>query len=103
MPQCLKCGAELQVNEEGIAPVLCDRCAGVATRRARIGMNTSTMRQYPATTALAAIDIVIFILMVLTSGSLIKFSGQTLVNWGGNYGPWTLTGDYWRLVTAGFV
>ncbi|HSM86358.1 MAG TPA: rhomboid family intramembrane serine protease, partial [Candidatus Limnocylindrales bacterium] len=22
---------------------------------------------------------------------------------GGNYGPWTLTGDYWRLVTAGFV
>lgn len=103
MPQCLKCGAELPVNEEGMAPVLCDRCAGVATRRARVGMSTGTLREYPATTALMAVNILVFAGMVLTSGSLIDFSGQTLVRWGGNYGPWTLTGDYWRLVTAGFV
>ena len=103
MPRCLKCGAELQVNEEGIAPVLCDRCAGIATRRARVSMNTSTLREYPATTVLVAIDVLIFILMFLTSGSLFEFSGRTLVFWGGNYGPWTLTGDYWRLVTAAFV
>lgn len=103
MPQCLKCGAPLQVNEEGMAPVLCDRCAGVATRRARVGMSTSTLQQAPATTVLMAINILVFIAMVLTSGSLFSFSGQTLVSWGGNYGPWTLTGDYWRLVTTGFV
>lgn len=103
MPQCLKCGTPLPVNEEGMAPVLCDRCAGVATRRARVGMSTSTLREYPATTVLMAINILVFTGMVLTSGSLIDFSGQTLVRWGGNYGPWTLTGDYWRLVTAGFV
>jgi len=35
MPSCLKCGTALAVNEEGVAPVLCDRCAGVATGRAR--------------------------------------------------------------------
>ena len=59
MPQCLKCGAELQVNEEGVAPVLCDRCAGVATKKARSALTTGTMRDYPATTILIAINLTI--------------------------------------------
>lgn len=103
MPQCLKCGAELEVNEEGVAPVLCDRCAGVATSRARRGLSTGTMRDYPATTVLTAINVAVFAGMVLTGGAIMGFSGQDLVRWGGNYGPLTLSGDYWRLITAGFV
>jgi membrane associated rhomboid family serine protease len=103
MPQCLKCGAELPVNEEGMAPVLCDRCAGRATTRARRGMSTGTMRDYPATTALLAINLAVYVGMILTSGELMGFSGQTLVKWGGNFGPLTAGGEYWRLVTAGFV
>jgi rhomboid protease GluP len=103
MPQCLRCGAELQLNEEGVAPVLCDRCAGVATRRARIGMSTSTFREFPATTVLLAINIAVFLGMVLTGGSIMGFSPQDTIRWGGNYGPLTLSGDYWRLVSAGFV
>ena len=103
MPQCLKCGAELPVNEEGMAPVLCDRCAGRATRRARVGMNTGTLKEFPATTILTGINLLVFTLMVLSSGSFWEFGGRTLYNFGGNFGPATLTGDYWRLVTAGFV
>jgi rhomboid protease GluP len=103
MPQCLKCGAELPVNEEGMAPVLCDRCAGRATSRARRGLSTGTMRDYPATTALLTINLAVFAGMVLTSGSLMGFSGQTLVRWGGNFGPLTIGGEYWRLITTGFV
>jgi rhomboid protease GluP len=103
MPQCLKCGAELPVNEEGMAPVLCDRCAGVATRRARVGMSTGTFRQFPATTFLLAINIAVFLGMVLTGGSIMGFSPQQSILWGANYGPLTLSGDYWRLITAGFV
>jgi rhomboid protease GluP len=103
MPQCLKCGAELPVNEDGMAPVLCDRCAGVATRRARVSMGTGTFREFPATTALLAINLAVFVGMVLTGGSIFDFNGQTLIRWGGNFGPLTLTGDYWRLVAAGFV
>jgi membrane associated rhomboid family serine protease len=41
--------------------------------------------------------------MILTGGSLMGFSGQTLVRWGGNFGPLTVGGEYWRLVTTGFV
>lgn len=103
MPNCLKCGAELPVNEEGMAPVLCDRCAGRATSRARRALSTGTFRDYPATTVLLAINLAVFAGMVLTGGSLMGFSGATLVRWGGNFGPLTVGGEYWRLLTAGFV
>jgi len=103
MPSCLKCGTALAVNEEGVAPVLCDRCAGVATGRARRAMAMGTAYKFPATTALLAINTLVFIGMVLTGGSLQSFSGELLIRWGGNYGPLTISGEYWRLVTAGFV
>jgi len=99
MPQCLKCGAELQVNEEGVAPVLCDRCAGVATSRARRTLNTGTMRDYPVTTALVAINLTVFVGMLMTGG----FGAQNSFRWGANFGPLTLGGQYWRLLTAAFV
>jgi rhomboid protease GluP len=103
MPSCLKCGAPLAVNEEGVAPVLCDRCAGVATGRAQRNMGLGVLGRYPITTALVAINLTVFVGMVVTGGKLIDFTGQTTVAWGGNYGPYTLNGEWWRLVTAGFV
>jgi membrane associated rhomboid family serine protease len=101
MPSCLKCGAALAVNEEGVAPVLCDRCAGVATGRARRSMATGGLLLAPATTLLMAINIAVYIGMVVTGG--LQFTGEHLIRWGGNYGPLTIGGEYWRLVTAGFV
>jgi rhomboid protease GluP len=103
MPSCLKCGDALTVNDEGVAPVLCDRCAGIATGRARRNMSMGTLYKAPATTTLLVINIAVFVGMILTGGSLQSFSGLQLVRWGGNYGPLTIGGDYWRLVTTGFV
>jgi len=103
MPQCLKCGAELQVNEEGIAPVLCDRCAGVATSRARRGMSTGTLWDYPATTLLVGINVAVLLGMIVTGGVSGAFSGPNLIRWGANVGPLTYSGEYWRLIMAGFV
>src|SRR5213076_827332 len=103
MPSCLKCGTALAVNEEGVAPVLCDRCAGVATGRARRTMATGTLGDFPATTALLAINLTIFVGMVVTGAGFLDFDPRATANWGGNVGPWTLNGDWWRLVTAGFV
>lgn len=95
MPSCLKCGAALAVNEEGVAPVLCDRCAGVATGRARRSMAMGGLGTYPVTAALLAINIVAFILQMVP--------GLNVTSWGINYGPLTLSGQYWRLFTAGFL
>ncbi len=103
MPNCLKCGAELAVNEEGVAPVLCDRCAGRATSRARRGLNAGTLMGSPATSLLIAINTAVFLGMVLTGGSPMGFSPDFTLHWGANSGPYTFSGEYWRLVTAGFV
>jgi rhomboid protease GluP len=103
MPNCLKCGAELAVNEEGVAPVLCDRCAGKATRRASLSLNTGALLNYPATTVLMALSIGVFLAMPLFGVNPLSPSGEGLVRFGGNYGPYTLGGDYWRLLTAAFV
>jgi rhomboid protease GluP len=57
----------------------------------------------PATSFLIAINTAVFLGMVLSGGSPMGFSGETTLRWGANVGPYTLSGDYWRLVTAGFV
>jgi rhomboid protease GluP len=103
MPNCLKCGAELAVNEEGVAPVLCDRCAGRATRRASLSLNAGALLNFPATTLLMAINIGVFLAMPFFGVNPLNPSGPGLVQFGGNYGPFTLGGEYWRLLTAAFV
>jgi membrane associated rhomboid family serine protease len=95
MPSCLKCGTPLAVNEEGVAPVLCDRCAGVATGRARRSMAVGGVARYPATTLLLAINILAYLIDMVP--------GVNLRFWGANIGPLTLSGQYWRLFTAGFL
>ena len=95
MPSCLKCGTALAVNEEGVAPVLCDRCAGVATGRARRSMAMGGMGHFPVTTLLLAINILAYLVDMV--------SGMKLTEWGVNSGPLTLSGEYWRLFTAGFL
>ena len=74
---------------------MCDRCAGVATGRARRSMAMGGLGTYPVTTALLAINILAYV---------IDFApGVNLRDWGVNYGPYTLSGQYWRLFTAGFL
>src|SRR5262249_44172707 len=103
MPSCLKCGAALAVNEEGVAPVLCDRCAGVATKRAGRMISTGTFRDYPATSGLFAINLAFFFAMLLSGVNVANPKSIDLIRWGGNYGPLTISGEYWRLITTGFL
>lgn len=102
-PKCLKCGTELALNDEGIAPVLCDICAGVAGKRARKSLLTGTLRDYPATAFLLAVNIAMFIGMAVNGVSLINPNWTALLKWGGDFGPFTLGGEYWRLITATFL
>jgi membrane associated rhomboid family serine protease len=54
-----------------------------------------------ATPILIALNVVVFALMVLGSGSL--GDPQTLIGWGASFGPLTTNGEWWRLFTAMFV
>ncbi|MGA2099504.1 MAG: rhomboid family intramembrane serine protease [Candidatus Sulfotelmatobacter sp.] len=48
-------------------------------------------------------NIAVFLAMAFASGSVIDFPGQTMVSFGANYGPYTLSGDWWRLLTYMFL
>ena len=48
-------------------------------------------------------NIAVFLAMVLAQGSIDDFSGQLSAKYGANYGPWTLSGDWWRLFTYMFL
>ena len=48
-------------------------------------------------------NIAVFLAMVLASGPSMDFTGQVLVHFGANYGPLTLSGDWWRLLTYMFL
>lgn len=56
-----------------------------------------------ATPVLIDINILVFILMAATGAGILEPSTLSLLNWGADFGPLTLTGDWWRAVTCNFV
>ncbi len=52
---------------------------------------------------LIAINIIVFILMAIQGAGIIKPDGLVHIRWGSNFGPLTLSGDWWRLFTAMFL
>ena len=56
-----------------------------------------------ATIALLAINIAIFLAMVASGVSWISPQTGQVLRWGADYGPYTLSGQYWRLITSMFL
>ncbi|MCU0321868.1 MAG: rhomboid family intramembrane serine protease [Chitinophagaceae bacterium] len=52
---------------------------------------------------LIAINVFIFIAMVVSGVSLFEPSAEAISNWGGNFRLYTVGGDWWRLLTCVFV
>jgi membrane associated rhomboid family serine protease len=55
------------------------------------------------TQVLFGANLAVFIAMVLASGPSLDFTGQVMVRFGANYGRFTLSGQWWRLVTYMFL
>lgn len=58
---------------------------------------------YFITPILIYINVLVFIAMVLAGAGFLTFSSEYLFNWGGNYGPTTTDGGWWRLLTNIFL
>ncbi len=55
------------------------------------------------TQAILGINVAVFAAMLLAGVSPMEPTGQQLVDWGANFGPYTIGGQWWRLLTCVFV
>jgi rhomboid protease GluP len=55
------------------------------------------------TYGIIGINVLVFIGMVLTGVGIFDASGEGLIRWGANYAPYTLGGQYWRLLSNVFI
>ena len=112
MANCVKCGRQLPSFS---FKKICQWC--VQYEAAQRGEEADDARQIvmPApwvrrsessislTHILFGANVMVFIAMVLASGPSLDFTGQVMVHFGANYGPYTLSGQWWRLVTYMFL
>lgn len=55
------------------------------------------------TYTIMGLNVLWYLAFVVSGGDWISPSGADLIKWGANYGPLTLSGDWWRLVSAMFA
>ncbi len=112
MANCVRCGRELPGFSFG--KKLCQWC--VQHERAQRGEDSPVQRvetvpwmrrqsnSMAVTQAIFGINVAVFIAMMLAGVSMLDNpSGQDLVHWGANFGPYTVSGQWWRLLTCVFV
>ncbi|MFI5095902.1 MAG: rhomboid family intramembrane serine protease [Candidatus Acidiferrales bacterium] len=112
MANCVQCGRQLPALTFGRK--LCQWC--VQHEAAQRGEDSPIQRVEPApwmrrqsssmavTQAIFGINVAVFVAMALAGVSMLDNpTGQDLVHWGANYGPYTVTGQWWRLLTCVFI
>jgi len=112
MANCIQCGRQLPPLSFG--KKLCQWCQQhEAAQRGELGEDAK-QRVMPApwvqregsitlTRVIFGINVAVFLGMALATGSVEGFPGETRVHWGANYGPYTLSGDWWRLLSYMFL
>jgi rhomboid protease GluP len=112
LANCRQCGAELPSFTFGEASPYCKTCRSQISsgpepksvdRLALPPRVAVASKPTPATYALLVINIGIFIAMVASGISWITPETDQVLRWGADYGPYTLGGQYWRLITAMFL
>jgi rhomboid protease GluP len=112
MANCVQCGRQLPALSFG--KKLCQWC--VQHEAAQRGEDSPIQRVETApwmrsqsssmavTQAIFGINVAVFIAMLLAGVSMLDNpAGQDLVRWGANFGPLTVSGQWWRLLTCVFI
>jgi membrane associated rhomboid family serine protease len=100
---CSNCGRPICPDCMTVTPVgmRCPECASERTqvRRAAPGLRAG---RAPATYALIAINVAAFVAEIAGGAGALEAGGK-VVSDGGIYGPAIANGDWWRIVTGGFL
>ncbi len=65
-------------------------------------MNSSGSNLY-VTYTIIAINLLVFVLMVINGAGIFGENSLVHIKWGSNFKPLTLSGDWWRLLTCTFI
>jgi rhomboid protease GluP len=57
----------------------------------------------PITPIIVAINIAVFVAMCIGGANIVSPDGEAAIRWGSDYGPLTLGGQWWRLLTSTFI
>ena len=60
-------------------------------------------RKPVVTTALLAVNVLVFLAMIVSGISPLSPTAEQVLRWGANFGPYTAAGQWWRLLTACFL
>ena len=114
MANCVQCGRQLPAFSFGKHNKLCQWC--IQHEAAQRGEDSPIQRVEPApwkqlrqpssmgvTQAIFGVNVAVFIAMALAHVSLTNPTTAQLIHWGANYGPDTIGGQWWRLLTCVFV
>ena len=113
MANCIRCGRQLPGFSFGRK--ICQWCVQhEAYQRGEIVedakqpvMRTPWVRSGESSIGLTqiifGINVAVFLGMGLAGSTVMDFSPQETIRWGANWGPLTLSGEWWRLLTCVFV
>jgi rhomboid protease GluP len=113
MANCIRCGRQLPGFTFG--KKICQWCVQhEAAQRGELSENapqrvmpTPWVRRGESTIGLTqvifGINAAVFLGMALASSTVMDFTPQLTIAWGANWGPLTLSGEWWRLLTCVFV
>ena len=111
MAQCIRCGRTLSGFTFG--KKICGWCKQHEAAQRGEGSEFQPVMATPwnrsqsmpmlVTQAIFGINVAVFVGMLLSGVSPMSPTGANLLAWGANYGAYTLTGQWWRLLTSCFV
>jgi membrane associated rhomboid family serine protease len=82
----------------------CPECARQTTKvRTGPGAFSPTAGKMPATIALIAINVIVFVIELVGGGTGSFSGGGTVIHDAGLRGPDVASGDWWRVITGGFL
>lgn len=106
MPNCISCGRELPSPNE--PHNICPECRVAIMQRARSSApvrqrRSIPLKSVPVTTAIIAVNALVFLAMTFTGSSPILPSVGDLAKWGANNGLLNVLAQPWRMLTATYV
>lgn len=113
MTNCVRCGRQLS-SSTSTGPPICPECRQTAFGAAGqpvpaapgqppIGVVRSAPYRPPVTVAIVGINILVFAAMVVSGVSPMSPTMDQLLRFGADFGPKTLDGEPWRILTSNYV